>query len=145
MRVTRSLMARAGAVAAAAAIMVAGAASVADAAAATHAKVHPKTATTLTIRNSKPVARKHVTTARVGGRLTAKKDHAPVRRAWVWLQRKAAKDHWITVAARRTNRKGEVAFRVHIFKKAVSFRLVFRGNKHFKHSVSRVDRIAPAR
>jgi hypothetical protein len=37
-----------------------------------------------------------------------------------------------------------VRFRVHIYKKAASFRLVFRGTRNFAKSVSPADTIAPA-
>lgn len=142
MRMTKSLLAKAGAVAAAAAIAVSGVAAVADASTATPA-ARAKIATALSIRNTRPVARPSQTTALVGGRLAAVRDHSPVRGAWIVLQRKSPAGRWIAVKAERTGRLGRVAFRVHVFGKAASFRLVFRGNRNFRRAVSATDTIAP--
>ena len=139
MRVSSHLTARFGAAVAAAAIAVTGATAVANAATAAPAKV----TTALSISNSTPKA--HQTTAIVRGRLTAVSTHtSPVRGVWVLLQRQGPKGHWFAVKAARTGRHGWVAFRVHIRKAAVNFRLLFRGNRNFARSVSAVDTISPA-
>jgi hypothetical protein len=142
MRITTSLMAKAGAVVAAAAIAVSGVAAVADAS--TAAPARAKVATALSIHNTKPVAHEHQTTAIIGGRLAAIRDHSPVRGVWVFLQRKGPKGHFVAVKAERTGRHGRVAFRVHVFQKEITFRLVFRGNRNFRRAVSATDTIAPA-
>ena len=141
MRVSSHLTARIGAAVAAAAIAATGVTAVANAATAAPAKV----TTALSIRNTPPKAHRHQTTAIVIGRLTAVSTHvSPVRGMWVLLQRQGPKGHWFAVKADKTNRHGLVAFRVHIRKHAVNFRLRFRGTKNFARSVSAVDTIAPA-
>ena len=141
MRVSSHLTARIGAAVAAAAIAATGATAVANAATAAPAKV----TTALSISNTTPKAHRHQTTAIVTGRLTAVSTHiSPVRGMWVLLQRQSPKGHWFAVKADRTGRHGLVAFRVHIRKHAVNFRLLFRGTKNFAKSVSVVDTIAPA-
>jgi hypothetical protein len=141
MSVSRSLVAKIGAVVATAAVALSGAAAAADASTTAHLKV----TTALSIANTTPKAHPHQTTAWVYGQLTAPNDNsAPVRGVWVWLERKGAKGHWVAVQAERTGRKGNVRFFVHVRKTAVSFRLVFRGNRNFAKSVSATDTIAPA-
>ncbi|MGO8957930.1 MAG: hypothetical protein ACLQFR_11250 [Streptosporangiaceae bacterium] len=140
MRVSSHLAARFGAAVAAAAIAVTGAATAANAAAAP-----AKVTTALSISNTTPKAHRHQTTAIVKGQLTAVSTQtSPVRGAWVLLQRQGPKGHWFAVKAERTGRHGFVAFRVHLRKSAVSFRLLFRGNRNFAKSVSAVDTISPA-
>jgi hypothetical protein len=139
MRLPLSLAARIGAVAATAAIAVTGATAAASAA--TTAPV-TKIPTTLTISNSKPVAHPHQTTATINGHLTAGTFN--LRHLRVWLQRQGPKGHWNVVQTKLTRRHGHVFFRVHIGKKSVNFRLVFRGTRNFARSVSAVDTIAPA-
>jgi squalene cyclase len=141
MRISTSLVAKAGAVVAAAAVALSGAAAAADASTA-----HPvKVTTALSIANTTPKAHPHQTTAWVYGYLTAPNDkNAPVRGVWVVLQRQGPKGHWFGVQAERTGRKGGVRFFVHVYKKAVTFRLVFHGQRNFARSVSATDTIAPA-
>lgn len=140
MRLPKSLAARVGAVAATAAIVVTGATAVANASSAAPAVT--RIPTSLAISNSKPVAHLHQTTAIVSGHLTAGTYN--LRGLPVRLQRQGAKGRWFVVQIKLTRVHGHVFFRVHIGKKAASFRLVFRGNKNFARSVSAVDRIAPA-
>jgi len=144
MRVSSHLTARIGAAVAAAAIAATGATAAANAA--TAAPTAPaKVTTALSISNTTPKAHRHQTTAIVTGRLTAVSTHiSPVRGMWVLLQRQGPKGHWFAVKADRTGRHGLVAFRVHVRKHAVNFRLRFRGTKNFAKSVSVVDTIAPA-
>jgi hypothetical protein len=141
MRISTSLVAKAGAVVAAAAVALSGAAVAADASTAHPAKV----TTALSIGNTTPKAHPHQTTAWVYGKLTAPNDNnAPLRGLWVVLQRQGPKGHWYGVQAERTGGKGGVRFFVHVRKAAVTFRLVFRGQKNFARSVSVTDTIAPA-
>jgi hypothetical protein len=141
MRLPKSLTVRVCGVAAAAAIAVTGATTAANASTAAPA-VAGKIPTTLTIGNTKPVAHKHQTTAIVFGHLTAVDHNLPKTR--VTLQRLGPKGHWRFAQEMLTRRHGYVFFRVHVFKKAATFRLVFRGNKYFKKSVSFIDTISPA-
>jgi len=141
MRVSSHLTTRIGAAVAAAAIVVTGATAAASAATSAPAKV----TTALSISNSTPKGHPHQTTAIVKGQLTAVSTHtSPVRGVWVLLQRQSPKGHWFAVKAERTGRHGRVAFRVHVRKAAVNFRLLFRGNRNFARSVSAVDTISPA-
>ena len=140
MRLPKSLAIRIGSVAAAAAIAVTGATAAANASTAAPA-VH-KIPTTLTISNSTPVAHPHQTTAIVRGHLTHNRFN--LRRLRVWLQRLGPKGHWRVVQTKLTRRHGHVYFRVHIFKKPATFRLVFRGTRNFAKSVSHIDTISPA-
>src|SRR5215469_5783598 len=140
MRLPKSLAVRIGGVAAAAAIAVTGATAAANASTAAPA-VH-KIPTTLTISNSKPVAHLHQTTAIVSGHLTA--GHYNLRHMHVWLQRLGPKGHWRIAQTKLTRRHGHVFFRVHVFKKPATFRLVFRGTRNFAKSVSHIDTISPA-
>lgn len=140
MRLPKSMAARIGAVAATAAIAVTGATAAANAAAAAPA-VH-KIPTTLTISNSTPVARKHQTTAVINGHLTAGAYN--LRHLRVYLERLSLTGRWHVVNSALTRPHGHVFFRVHILKKAASFRLVFRGTRNFAKSVSPVDMISPA-
>ncbi len=141
MPVSSYLTARIGAAVAAAAIAATGATAVANAATAAPAKV----TTALSISNTTPKAHRHQTTAIVKGQLTAVSTHvSPVRGVWVLLQRQGPKGHWFATKAERTGRHGWVAFRVHVRRHAVNFRLVFRGTKNFAKSKSAVDTISPA-
>jgi len=134
-----SLAARIGAVAATAAIAVTGATAAASASTAAPVSRIP---TTLTISNSTPVAHRHHTTSVINGHLTAGTYN--LRHLRVWLQRQGPKGHWYVIQTKLTRSHGHVLFRVRIGKNAVSFRLVFRGNRNFAKSVSAVDTIAPA-
>lgn len=140
MRLPTSLAARIGAVAVTTAIAVTGATAAANASTAAPA-VH-RIPTTLTISNSKPVAHKHQTTAVINGHLTAGSYN--LRHLRVWLQRQGPKGHWFVVQTKLTREHGHVFFRVHLGKKAASFKLVFRGTRNFARSVSPVDTISPA-
>jgi hypothetical protein len=140
MRLPKSLAVRIGGVAAAAAIAVTGATAAANAS--TAAPAVNKIPTTLTISNSTPVAHLHQTTARINGHLTSGSHN--LRHLRVWLQRLGPKCHWRVVQTKRTRPYGHVFFRVHIFKKPATFRLVFRGNRNFAKSVSNTDTISPA-
>jgi hypothetical protein len=140
MRLPKSLAVRIGGVAAAAAIAVTGATTAASASSAAPA-VH-KIPTTLTIANSTPVAHLHQTTAIVSGHLTA--GGYNLRHLRVWLERLGPKGHWRIKQMKRTRPHGHVFFRVHIFKKSATFRLVFRGTRNFAKSVSNTDTISPA-
>jgi hypothetical protein len=142
MRISRSLVAKAGAVVAAAAVALSGAAAAADASTAHHPL---KVTTALSIANTTPKAHAHQTTAWVYGQLTAPNDkNAPLRGLWVVLQRQGPKGHWFGVQAERTNFHGRVRFFVHVRKAAVSFRLVFHGRLNFAKSKSATVTIAPA-
>jgi len=126
---------------AAAAVALSGAAAADASTAATH---RVKITTALSIANTTPKAHPHQTTAWVSGQLTAPNDmNAPIRRDWVYLQRLGPKGHWFGVQAERTGRNGKVRFFVHVYKKAISFRLVFRGTRNLARSVSATDTIAP--
>jgi hypothetical protein len=140
MRLPTSLAVRIGAVAAAAAIAVTGATAAASASTAAPA-VH-KIPTTLSISNTTPVAHPHQTTATVAGHLTAGTFN--LRHLRVVLERLGPKGHWRVAQVKRTRVHGHVFFRVHIYKKAANFRLVFRGTRNFARSVSVVDTISPA-
>jgi hypothetical protein len=140
MRLPMSLAARVGAVAATAAIAVSGATVAANASIVV--PVVQKIPTTLTISNSKPVAHKHQTTAIINGHLTAGSFN--LRHLRVWLLRQGPKGHWYVTQTKLTRRHGHVFFRVHIFKRAVNFRIVFRGTRNFARAVSAIDTIAPA-
>lgn len=141
MRLPKSLAVRVGAVCAAAAIAVGGGVAAADSALA--APAHTKVPTALSITNSTPVAHKHQTTAIVKGQLTGP-DSSTIAGKRIFLQRLGPKGHWRVVQIGRSHANGWVRFRVHIYKKAASFRLVFRGQRNFARSVSPVDTIAPA-
>ena len=140
MRLPKSMAVRIGAVAATAAIAVTGATAAASAA--TAAPAAHKIPTTLTISNSTPVAHKHQTTAVINGHLTAGAYN--LRHRPVYLERLGLKGRWHVVNVALTRSHGHVFFRVHILKKAASFRLVFRGSRHLAKSVSDVDTISPA-
>jgi len=140
MRLPKSLAVRIGGVAAAAAIAVTGATAAANASTAAPA-VH-RIPTTLTISNSTPVAHPHQTTARINGHLTAGTYN--LRHLRVWLERLGPKGHWRIAKTRLTRPHGHVFFRVHVFKKPATFRLVFRGTRNFAKSVSLTDTISPA-
>ena len=139
MRLPTSLAARIGAVACTAAIAVTGATAAANASTAAPA-VH-RIPTTLTISNSKPVVHKHQTTAIINGHLTAGSYN--LRHLRVFLQRQGPKGHWYVVQIHLTRVHGHVFFRVHLGKKAVSFKLVFRGTRNFARSVSAIDTVTP--
>ncbi|HEY2316107.1 MAG TPA: hypothetical protein VGH96_21035 [Streptosporangiaceae bacterium] len=139
MRLPKSLAARIGAVAATAAIAVTGATAAASASTAAPVTKIP---TALSIKNTTPVAYRPLTTSVINGQLTAGK--YDLRHLRVWLQRKSASGHWYVIQTKLTRRHGHVFFRVFIGRKAVSFRLVFRGTRNFARSVSAVDTIAPA-
>jgi hypothetical protein len=147
MRLPMSLAARVGAVAATAAIAVTGATAAASAAAApasasaAASAVH-RVPTTLAISNATPKAHPHQTTAIINGHLTAGAYN--LRHLRVWLVRQGRKGHWYVVQMKLTQAHGHVLFRVHVGKRAVNFRLVFRGTRNFAPSVSAVDTIAPA-
>ena len=140
MRLPTSLAVRIGGVAAAAAIAVTGATAAANASTAAPA-VH-KIPTTLAISNTTPVAHPHQTTATVVGHLTAGTYN--LRHLRVWLERLGPKGHWQVKQTALTRPHGHVFFRVHIYKKAATFRLVFRGTRNFAKSVSLTDTIVPA-
>ena len=140
MRLPTSLAVRLGSVAAAAAIAVTGATAAANASTAAPA-VH-KIPTTLTISNTKPVAHLHQSTATVMGHLTAGQYN--LRHLRVFLQRLGPKGHWLVKQMKLTGPHGHVFFRVHIYKKPATFRLVFRGTRNFAKSVSVIDTISPA-
>ena len=140
MRLPKSLAVRIGGVAAAAAIAVTGATAAANASTAAPA-VH-RIPTTLTISNTAPVAHPHQTTATVAGHLTAGTFN--LRHLRVVLERLGPKGHWRVAQVKLTRVHGHVFFRVHVYKKAASFRLVFRGTRNFARSVSLVDTISPA-
>jgi hypothetical protein len=140
MRLPKSLAVRIGGVAAAAAIAVTGATAVATASTAAPA-VH-KIPTTLTISNTTPVAHAHQTTATVVGHLTAVGFN--LRHLRVWLERLGPHGFWHVKKVKLTRQHGHVFFRVHIFKKPATFRLVFRGTRNFAKSVSLTDTISPA-
>jgi hypothetical protein len=141
MRLPKSLAVRIGGVAAAAAIAVTGATAAANASSA--APAAHKIPTTLTISNSTPVPHPHQTTAIVSGHLTAAGGYN-LRHLRVWLERVGPKGHWRIVQTRVTRPHGHVFFRVHVFKKAATFRLVFRGTRNFAKSASTSDTISPA-
>jgi hypothetical protein len=136
MRVSKSLVARFGAVAAAAAIAVSGATAAADAA--TAAPAVQKVPTALSIANTTPVTHPHRTTAVVYGQLTS--NSVPLRHLRVWLARQGAKGKWHLVRAERTGRNGYVRFRVHM-RKTTTFALVFRGTRNFAKAMSPTDTI----
>jgi hypothetical protein len=140
MRLPKSLAVRIGGVAAAAAIAVTGATAVANAS--TAAPAVQKIPTTLTIRNTKPVAHPHQTTAIVIGHLTEGAHN--LRHLRVSLQRLGPKGHWFVAQTKLTRPNGHVFFLVHVYKKPATFRLVFRGNANFAKSVSHIDTIVPA-
>ncbi len=139
MRLPTSLAVRLGTVAAAATIAVTGATAAASASTAAPVQKIP---TTLTISNTAPVAHAHQTTATVVGHLTAGTYN--LRHLRVFLERLGPKGHWNVKQAGRTHVHGYVAFRVHIFAKPATFRLVFRGTRNFAKSVSVIDTISPA-
>jgi len=146
MRLPKSLAARIGAVGAVAAIAMTGATAAADAsvvhpAAPAAAAVH-RIPTHLAIANSTPVLHGQQTTAVVAGHLTAAGHN--LRHLRVWLERLGPKGHWNVVKVNRTRPHGHVYFRVHVGKKAATFRLVFRGTRNFAPSVSLTDTISPA-
>jgi hypothetical protein len=140
MRLPKSLAARIGAVAATAAIAVTGATAAANAA--TAAPALHKFKTELSISNSTPVAHKHQTTAIIDGRLTH--NGFGLRDLRVLLQRLGPKGRWHVVQVQRTRVHGHVFYRVHVFNKPASFRLVFPGTPNWASSVSLVDTISPA-
>lgn len=140
MRLPTSMAVRIGTVAAAAAIAVTGATAAANAS--TAAPAVQKIPTTLTISNTTPVAHPHQTTATVVGHLTAGTYN--LRHLRVYLERLGPKGHWLVKQTKLTRPHGHVFFRVHIYKKPASFRLVFRGTRNFAKSVSLVDTISPA-
>ena len=139
MRLPKSLAVRIGGVAAAAAIAVTGATAAANASTAAPVQKIP---TTLTISNTAPVAHPHQTTATVVGHLTAVGYNLRGKR--VWLERLGPKGHWRIAQTKLTRRHGHVFFRVHVFKKPATFRLVFRATRNFAKSVSNTDTISPA-
>jgi hypothetical protein len=139
MRLPTSLAVRIGTVAAAAAIAVTGATAAANASTAAPVQKIP---TTLTISNTAPVAHPHQTTAIVVGHLTAGAYN--LRHLRVWLERLGPKGHWNVKQVGRTHAHGYVFFRVHIFAKPATFRLVFRGTHNFAKAVSLTDTINPA-
>lgn len=140
MRLPTSLAVRIGGVAAAAAIAVTGATAVATASTAAPA-VH-KIPTTLTIKNTTPVAHPHQTTATVVGHLTAGAYN--LRHLRVWLERLGPHGFWHVKQVKLTRPHGHVFFRVHIYGKPATFRLVFRGTHNFRKSISLTDTIDPA-
>jgi hypothetical protein len=140
MRLPKSLAVRVGGVVAAAAIAVTGASAAANASTAAPAVV--RIPTTLTISNTPPVAHPHQTTAIVIGHLTAGTYN--LRHLLVRLQRLGPKGHWRLAQAKLTRAHGYVFFRVHVFKKPATFRLVFHHTRNFAKSVSDVDTISPA-
>jgi hypothetical protein len=140
MRLPTSLAVRIGGVAAAAAIAVTGATAAANAS--TAAPAVQKIPTTLAISNTTPVAHPHQTTATVVGHLTAGTYN--LRHLRVWLERLGPKGHWQVKQTELTRQHGHVFFRVHIYKKPATFRLVFRGTRNFAKSVSLTDTISPA-
>jgi hypothetical protein len=141
MHLPKSLAIRVGSVCAAAAIAVGGGVAAADSALA--APAHTKVPTALSIANKTPVAHRHQTTAIVYGQLTGP-DSSTIAGKRIFLQRLGPKGHWRVEQIARTHANGWVHFRVHIYKKAASFRLVFRGTRNFAKSVSSADTIAPA-
>jgi hypothetical protein len=140
MRLPKSLAVRIGGVAAAAAIAVTGATAVANASTAAPA-VH-KIPTSLAISNSTPVAHPHQTTATINGHLTAGAYN--LRHQRVWLERLGPKGRWFIAQTKLTRPHGHVFFRVHVFKKPATFRLVYRGTRNFAKSISHTDTIVPA-
>lgn len=140
MRLPMSLAVRIGGVAAAAAIAVTGATAVATASTAAPA-VH-KIPTTLAISNTTPVAHAHQTTATVVGHLTAGTYN--LRHLRVWLERLGPHGFWHVKQVKLTRPHGHVFFRVHIYAKPATFRLVFRGTRNFAKSISVTDTISPA-
>jgi hypothetical protein len=140
MRLPTSLAVRIGGVAAAAAIAVTGATAVATAS--TAAPAVRKIPTTLTISNTTPVAHPHQTTATVVGHLTAGTYN--LRHLRVWLERLGPHGFWHVKQVKLTRPHGHVFFRVHVYAKPATFRLVFRGNHNFRKAVSLTDTIAPA-
>jgi hypothetical protein len=128
-----SVKAKIAAAAAAAAIATTGAMAmtgVADA-----ATTHPaaRVATALSIKASTPVARHHVTVAKIAGQLTA--GTTPLRIKPVWLERQGRSGHWFVVQRELTRWHGWVAFRIRE-RKTTNFRLVFRGSLNFKRAAS---------
>lgn len=127
-----SVKAKLAAAAAVAAIAATGvtATGVADAATA-----HPasRVATALSIQASTPVARHHLTFAKISGQLTA--GTSSVRHKVVWLERQRPNGHWFATRTKRTNLHGWVRFGV-VERKTHNFRLVFRGSLNFKRAVS---------
>ncbi len=140
MRLPTSLAVRIGGVAAAAAIAVTGATAVATASTAAPA-VH-KIPTTLTISNTKPVAHPHQTTATVVGHLTAGAYN--LRHLRVYLERLGPHGFWHVKQVKLTRQHGHVFFRVHVYAKPATFRLVFRGTRNFAKKISVTDTISPA-
>jgi hypothetical protein len=130
MRVPTSLAARIAAVGATAAIAVTGATTAASASAVP--AVH-KIPTTLTVSVAKPVAHRHGFTDVVKGHLKA--GTLNLRHLPVLLQRRGPRGHWFTVRRELTGRHGNVVFRVH-FRKSITLRLAFRGNRKFARSKS---------
>jgi hypothetical protein len=140
MRLPTSLAVRIGGVAAAAAIAVTGATAVATASTAAPA-VH-KIPTALTISNTTPVAHAHQTTATVVGHLTAVGFN--LRHLPVLLERLGPHGFWHVKQVKLTRQHGHVFFRVHIYAKPATFRLVFRGTRNFAKKISVTDTISPA-
>jgi hypothetical protein len=140
MRLPTSLAVRIGGVAAAAAIAVTGATAVATAS--TAAPAVQKIPTTLTISNTTPVAHAHQTTATVVGHLTAGTYN--LRHLRVWLERLGPHGFWHVKQTKLTRPHGHVFFRVHVFSKPATFRLVFRGTRNFRKAISVTDTISPA-
>jgi hypothetical protein len=131
MRIPTSLAARIGAVAAAAAIAVTGATAAASAS--TAAPAVKRIPTMLTVSVAKPVAHRHGFTDTVKGHLTAvgyNLHHLPIL-----LERQGPKGHWHVIRRELTGRHGYVAFHV-FFKKSITLRLVFRGNRNLARSTS---------
>lgn len=127
-----SVKAKLGALAAAAAIAGTGAATSGVASAAVHPAV-TRLPTALSIHASAPVTRNHVTSARISGRLTS--DHVPLSHKVVFLQRRVAIGHWVIVQKAVTNLGGRVSYLIHE-RKTSTFRLLFRGTRKYKRSVS---------
>ena len=137
MRVSKSLVARFGAVVATAAIAVGGVAASADAS--TAHKV--KTVTVLT-GSAKPVhVNKHhpFGTAHIVGQLTTTGTPAgQVTGARINLWREGPKGRWHLVQHARTGWHGFVRFRVFHVAKGATFQLRFPGNRNFARSRSSV-------
>ncbi len=130
MRLPTSLAARVGAVVATAAIAVTGATAAADASTTTAASKIP---TTLTISVAKPVVHKKFISDVVKGHLTA--GTHTFSRLPVYLERQGPKGHWFVIRRELTGRHGNVVFVVR-FKKSVTLKLVYRGNRFFHRSTS---------
>jgi hypothetical protein len=147
MKLSKSLAVKAGAVFATAAIALTGATAAADATIVTSAVPAAPAhlhhfATKLSITNSKPVAHAHQTTSVVDGRLTH--NGYGLRDLRVKLERLGLKGHWNVVQVKLTRAHGHVYFKVHVYKKAATFRLVFGGTANWARSTSNIDTISPA-